>query len=93
MQGFRPQLILGALCTLFIAWRPSWQSTYAIPLVLTSILAIHVINTILAVAQGAFLASVSDSRMGGTYLTLFNTLVIIGQRRPRVPTARNLNLS
>jgi hypothetical protein len=47
---------------------------------LTSLCSVQVVTNAMYVAQMAFFARVSDPRMGGSYMTLLNTLTNLGSK-------------
>ncbi|CAF1293845.1 unnamed protein product [Rotaria sordida] len=78
------RLLLGIIIALFVYFTPSFQNYnktfpwyyYALAILIISIQQIFVYS--MFVSQMAFFAQVSDPKIGGTYMTLLNTLTNLG---------------
>ncbi|CAF2995276.1 unnamed protein product [Rotaria socialis] len=78
------RLFLGIIMALFVYFTPSFQNYnktfpwyyYALAILIFSIQQIFVYS--MFVSQMAFFAQVSDPKIGGTYMTLLNTLTNLG---------------
>lgn len=81
--GFR--LLLGIIMALFVYFTPLFQNYnktfpwyyYALAIFIFSIQQVFVYS--MFVSQMAFFAQVSDPKIGGTYMTLLNTLTNLGK--------------
>ncbi|CAF1580397.1 unnamed protein product [Rotaria sp. Silwood1] len=78
------RLLLGIIMALFVYFTPSFQNYnktfpwyyYTLAIIIFSIQQIFVYS--MFVSQMAFFAQVSDPKIGGTYMTLLNTLTNLG---------------
>jgi len=78
------RLLLGVIMALFVYFTPSFQNYnktfpwyyYALAILIFGIQQVFVYN--MFVSQMAFFAQVSDPKIGGTYMTLLNTLTNLG---------------
>eukprot|EP00897_Mesotaenium_endlicherianum_P005807 jgi/Mesen1/5254/ME000263S04355 len=87
MVGYNLRLLTAALTTLLVALFPRGGTfgnalPYYLAIVATGI-ATSFASTLMFVSQGTFFARVSDSSMGGTYLTLLNTIANLGSAWPK----------
>eukprot|EP00245_Coleochaete_scutata_P000776 TRINITY_DN1093_c0_g1_i1.p1 TRINITY_DN1093_c0_g1~~TRINITY_DN1093_c0_g1_i1.p1 ORF type:complete len:169 (+),score=16.49 TRINITY_DN1093_c0_g1_i1:3-509(+) len=79
---------MAAVTTLLVALFPTGTSSiseapvFYLAVVLAGI-ATSFSSTLMFVAQGTFFARISDSSMGGTYLTLLNTIANMGTAWPK----------
>mmetsp|Transcript_12981 Transcript_12981/g.19615 ORF Transcript_12981/g.19615 Transcript_12981/m.19615 type:complete len:267 (+) Transcript_12981:249-1049(+) len=86
--GFATRLFMCVVSTLLVYWMPdatngdeiSWS--YIIATLCISLCSSFA-STMMFVSMGALFASISDSRVGGTYLTLLNTLSNFGGLWPK----------
>jgi len=80
------RLLLGVIMALFVYLTPSFQNYnktfpwyyYAIAILIFGIQQIFVYS--MFVSQMAFFAKVSDPKIGGTYMTLLNTVTNLGKK-------------
>jgi len=80
----------GMLLTIFIVSRSQPADGASVPtvmygVVLVLVLAASVVNTIKFVLRGAFFMKIADKSIGGTYLTLLNTVANFGGTWPSSP--------
>ncbi len=84
---FFNRLLLGVIMALFVYFTPSFQNYnktfpwyyYALAILIFAIQQIFVYS--MFVSQMAFFATVSDPKIGGTYMTLLNTLTNLGKKQ------------
>lgn len=81
------RLCTAALSTALVGIFPMGATVGSAPMFYAAIVATGVMtsfaSTMMFVAQGTFFARISDSSMGGTYLTLLNTIANLGSAWPK----------
>ena len=84
MVGYCARLALAAISLVVVSLYPSGDMTNSYYfLVLGMTLLSSLVSTIMFVAQGSFFAKISDTSIGGTYLTLLNTITNLGGTWPK----------
>ncbi|EME26430.1 MFS transporter, PAT family isoform 2 [Galdieria sulphuraria] len=85
LLGYKLRLILMIPCTLVIVLiEKNNQSRYFIWVVILNILYHIASDVLMFVSMGAYFARISDENIGGTYLTLLNTLQNLGGTWPKL---------
>jgi len=82
LLGYKFQLVLSLLCmSIIYFYPPELSNAYIFIVIVFSVLA-NVSGSIMFVSLGTFFAKISDARIGGTYLTLVNTISNFGGTWP-----------
>jgi PAT family acetyl-CoA transporter-like MFS transporter 1 len=86
-RGYLPRVALGLASAALVATAPDFKSGeemhWAFYAALVTVLIVHtVLSTAMFVAMMAFFAKVSDPAIGGTYMTLLNTMANLGSKWP-----------
>jgi hypothetical protein len=85
--GYFLRLGMAAITTLLVAAFPTGATFKDAPFFYFSVvlagIATSFSSTLMFVSQGTFFAGISDSSMGGTYLTLLNTMANFGHAWPK----------
>ncbi|KAL3680660.1 hypothetical protein R1sor_023616 [Riccia sorocarpa] len=85
--GYYMRLGMAAISTCLVALFPVGATISSAPFFYIMIIVCGILtsfaSTIMFVSQGTFFARISDSSMGGTYLTLLNTIANLGSAWPR----------
>ncbi|KAG6552163.1 hypothetical protein Mapa_006265 [Marchantia paleacea] len=86
--GYYMRLGMAAVSTCLVALFPVGATMTSAPvfyfMIIFSGILTSFASTIMFVSQGTFFARISDSSMGGTYLTLLNTIANLGSAWPRI---------
>lgn len=87
LMGYYMRLGMAAVSTCLVAFFPVGATMTSAPffyfMIIFSGILTSFASTIMFVSQGTFFARISDSSMGGTYLTLLNTIANLGSAWPR----------
>ncbi|GAQ86199.1 MFS transporter, PAT family, solute carrier family 33 (acetyl-CoA transportor), member 1,ACATN, SLC33A1 [Klebsormidium nitens] len=87
LLGYALRLTMALLSTCLVALFPTGATLQSNPLAYFAVICAGVAtsfaSTLMFVSQGTFFARISDSSMGGTYLTLLNTIANLGSAWPR----------
>ncbi|KAL2621578.1 hypothetical protein R1flu_001783 [Riccia fluitans] len=85
--GYYMRLGMAAISTCLVALFPVGATVSSAPFFYFMIIFCGILtsfaSTVMFVSQGTFFARISDSSMGGTYLTLLNTISNLGSAWPR----------
>lgn len=87
LVGYALRLAMAALSTILVAVFPEGATIMsALPFYVAVVavgIATSFASTLMFVSQGTFFAKISDSSMGGSYLTLLNTIANLGSAWPK----------